>query len=213
MGTSAKTEVVPISPTIHAFKSHQPHDPPETLSPESPVVTPERISIGKFLRSNQIGAIIKNTIIRAGYEWRPYVFKSFFAENMTSTERKRTIIEVDRLWWMGHKGSIETVYTKNTKHLNTGKLTELREAFKQASDLHLTPHRATYVPLEQADGPWDLNPPPMSWVQLTSVAILFAIMRNYESNLLGSIRGISWLSKSLSSETTALTWSLLAVAY
>lgn len=29
--------------------------PPETLSPESPVVTPERISIGKFLRSNQIG--------------------------------------------------------------------------------------------------------------------------------------------------------------
>jgi hypothetical protein len=86
---------------------------PETLSPESPAVTPERISIGKFLRSNQIGAIIKRAISAAGYGWRPYVFKSFFAENMTSAERKRTIIEEDRVWWMGHKGSIETVYTKN----------------------------------------------------------------------------------------------------
>ena len=124
--------------------------PPETLTPESPIVTPERISIGKFLRSNQIGGIIKKAIVAAGYEWRPYVFKSFFAENMTSAERKRTIIEEDRVWWMGHKGSIETVYTKNNKHLNPGKLTELREAYKQASDLYLTPHRATYVPLEQA---------------------------------------------------------------
>ena len=34
--------------------------------------------------------------------------------------------------------------------LNTGKLTELREAYKQASDMYLTPHKATYVPLEQA---------------------------------------------------------------
>lgn len=51
---------------------------------------------------------------------------------------------------MGHKGSIETVYTKKNKRLNPGKLTELREAFKQVSDLYLTPHRATYVPLEQA---------------------------------------------------------------
>jgi hypothetical protein len=114
------------------------------------MVTPERISIGKFLRSNQIGGIIKKAIVAAGYEFRPYVFKSFFAENMTSAERKRTIIEEDRVWWMGHKGSIETVYTKNNRRLNPGKLTEPREAYKQASDLYLTPHRATYVPLEQA---------------------------------------------------------------
>ena len=124
--------------------------PPEILSPESPVVTPERLSVGKFLTSNQISGIIKKAIVAAGFNWRPYVFKAFFAENMTSAERKRTIIEEDRVWWMGHKGSIETVYTKNNKHLNPGKLTELREAYKQASDLYLTPHRATYVPLEQA---------------------------------------------------------------
>jgi hypothetical protein len=124
--------------------------PAETLTPESPVVTPERLSVGKFLRSNQISGIVKQAIRAAVYDWRPYVFKSFFAENMTSAERKRTIIEEDRIWWMGHRGSIETVYTKNNKRLNPGKLTELREAYKQASDLFLTPHRATFVPLEQA---------------------------------------------------------------
>lgn len=124
--------------------------PPETLTPDSPVVTPERLSIGKFLRSNQISGIIKKAIVRAGYDWRPYVFRAFFAENMTSAERKRTIIEEDRVWWMGHKGSIETVYTKNNKHLNPGKLLELREGYKKASDLHLTPQKATFVPLEQA---------------------------------------------------------------
>ncbi len=117
--------------------------PPETPSPESPIVTPERLSIGKFLRSNQISGIIKKAILAAGYNWRPYVFKSFFAENMTSAERKRTIIEEDRVWWMGHKGNIETVYTKNNKRLNPGKLTELREAYKQASDLYLTRTRQT----------------------------------------------------------------------
>jgi hypothetical protein len=51
---------------------------------------------------------------------------------------------------MGHKGGIETVYTKNNKRLKPGKVIELREAYKQASDLYLTPHKATYVPLEQA---------------------------------------------------------------
>jgi hypothetical protein len=42
------------------------------------------------------------------------------------------------------------VYTKANKRLNPGKLTELREAYKQAADQYLTPHKATYVPLEQA---------------------------------------------------------------
>lgn len=124
--------------------------PPESLTPDSPVVTPERLSVGKFLRSNQISGIIKQAIRAAGYDWRPYVFKAFFAENLTSAERKRTIIEEDRVWWMGHKGSIETVYTKNNKRLNPGKLIELREGYKKASDLYLTPQRAIFVPLEQA---------------------------------------------------------------
>lgn len=124
--------------------------PPEVLTPKSPVVTAERLSVGECLRSNQINGIIKRAIVAAGYNWRPYVFRAFFAENMTSAERKRTIIEEDRVWWMGHRGTIEAVYTKTNKRLNPGKLTELREAYKQAADLYLTPHKATYVPLEQA---------------------------------------------------------------
>jgi hypothetical protein len=124
--------------------------PPEPLTPDSPVVTAERLSIGQFLRSNQINGIIKRAITGAGYNWRPYVFRAFFAENMTSAERKRTIIEEDRVWWMGHKGTIEAVYTKTNKRLNPGKLTELREAYKEAAEQYLTPHKATYVPLEQA---------------------------------------------------------------
>jgi hypothetical protein len=42
------------------------------------------------------------------------------------------------------------VYTKHNKHLNPGKLAELRDAYKKASDLHLTPQQATFIPLEQA---------------------------------------------------------------
>jgi biotin-(acetyl-CoA carboxylase) ligase len=32
--------------------------PPEPLTPDSPIVTPDRLSVGKFLRSNQISGII-----------------------------------------------------------------------------------------------------------------------------------------------------------
>jgi hypothetical protein len=124
--------------------------PSEPLTPDSPVVTPTRLSVGKFLRSNQISGIIKQAIRAAGYDWRPYVFKAAFAESMESAERKRTIIQDDRTWWMGHKGNIEMVYTRNNKRLNPGKLAELREGYKTASDLYLTPQRATFVPLEQA---------------------------------------------------------------
>jgi hypothetical protein len=124
--------------------------PPEKLTPDSPVVTPERFSVGLFLRSNQISEKIKQAIRAAGYDWRPYVLRSFFDDAMESAERKRLTIPDDRVWWMGHKGNIEMVYTKHNKHLNPGKLAELRDAYKKASDLHLTPQQATFIPLEQA---------------------------------------------------------------
>jgi site-specific recombinase XerC len=44
--------------------------PGETLTPDSPIITPTRLSVGTHIHTTNINGIIKKAILKAGYDWR-----------------------------------------------------------------------------------------------------------------------------------------------
>jgi len=137
--------------TVRTEKGEQKMIPGEILTPTSPIVTAERLSVGRFMRRNQISEKIKNAITAAGYTYNPYLLRNFFIDAMETAER-HDIIKVtdDRLFWSGETPSMQATYTKFNKRPWPEKLAEMRQVYEQASDQYLTPARATYIPLEQA---------------------------------------------------------------
>ena len=112
----------------------------EKLNKDSPVIMPvEKHSIEKknrFLLTNLLLRRIKGTIVKAGFEWRPYIFRIYFGTNLDSAEAKGYISHPWRQFIMGHKGDIEETYTKRE-----GKIDEGREQYARCLDyLETTEH-------------------------------------------------------------------------
>ena len=63
--------------------------PGETLTPDSPIITPTRLNVGSHIHTTNINGIIKKAIVKAGYNWRPYAFRRFFAKRLL-TRRGRS---------------------------------------------------------------------------------------------------------------------------
>lgn len=120
--------------------------PGEILTPDSPVVTATRLSVGRFLRRNQISGIIKEAIVSARFTFNPNLFRNFFIDGMEAAER-HDIIKVtdDRIFWSGQTPSMQATYTKFNKQVDDDKLREMRQIYRQASDQYLTPPQHTFV--------------------------------------------------------------------
>ncbi len=105
----------------------------ETLKKNTPVIVPvEKQSLEKknrFLLTTLLLRRIKGTIIKAGFEWRPYIFRIYFGTNLDSAEAKGLISHPWRQFIMGHKGDIEETYTKKE-----GKIEEGREQYSKCLD-------------------------------------------------------------------------------
>jgi integrase len=88
----------------------------ENLNYESPVILPiEKQSLDKkneFLMTTLLLRRIKANIIKAGFDWRPYIFRVYFGTNLDTAESKGLISHPWRQFIMGHKGDIEETYTK-----------------------------------------------------------------------------------------------------
>jgi hypothetical protein len=54
--------------------------PGETLTPDSPIITPIQLNVGSHIHTTNINGIIKKAIVKAGYNWRPYVLRRYFAK-------------------------------------------------------------------------------------------------------------------------------------
>ncbi len=102
----------------------------ERLTTKSPVILPiEKQSSEKrnrFLLTTLLLRRIKKTIAKAGFEWRPYIFRIYFGTNLDSAEAKGLISHPWRQFIMGHKGDIEETYTKRE-----GKVDEGREQYSK----------------------------------------------------------------------------------
>ena len=91
---------------------------------------------GRHITSRRVGSSIKVAIKSAGYEWRPYILRTYFDTRIMMAEADGLIIRDWRVFWMGHSGDIEHVYTLN-KRLPVDLVDKMRSAFAKASDKYL----------------------------------------------------------------------------
>jgi hypothetical protein len=105
----------------------------EKLGKDSPIVTPKQ-RMKPFIRSTNVGDVIRDGIRKAGYPWRPYVLRSYFDTELMLAESKGLVLRDYRQFWMGHKGDIEHRYTLNKGRLPVEVVEDLREAYRRGQE-------------------------------------------------------------------------------
>ncbi|HJU13434.1 MAG TPA: site-specific integrase, partial [Candidatus Nitrosotalea sp.] len=114
----------------------------EMLTAESAVIAPNRdYKYGrqgrdgnKFLLTVRISNIVRETF-RPRFAWRPYVLRAYFDTQLLVAESRGKIAHDFRVFFMGHKGSIEAKYTTNKGILPEDLVKEMLEAFKRSEEL------------------------------------------------------------------------------
>jgi hypothetical protein len=90
------------------------------------------------MRTQNISEVLlKKPIEKAGFDWRPYVLRRYYDTRMMMAESDGLIINAWRVFWMGHKGDIEAIYTLNKGNFNPDLLEKMREAYAKASHKYL----------------------------------------------------------------------------
>ncbi|MGI0054648.1 MAG: site-specific integrase [Thermoplasmata archaeon] len=82
-----------------------------------------------FLRSVKVSEGVKTAIVKAGFQWRPYVLRAYFDTQLLLAESKGKVAHDYRVFWMGHRGSIENRYTTNKGRLPADLVDDMREAY------------------------------------------------------------------------------------
>lgn len=105
----------------------------ERLTEESAIITPKK-PVKPFIRTANIGDAIRKAIRRAGFSWRPYVLRAYFATQLMLAENEGKVIRDFRQFWMGHKGDIEARYTTNKSTLPESVVEEMRSAYRKSQE-------------------------------------------------------------------------------
>jgi hypothetical protein len=103
----------------------------EKLTLDSPILRP-KFAPKPFIRSTNIGDMVRVAIRKAGFKWRPYVLRAFFDTQLMLAESKGLVLRDYRQFWMGHKGDIENRYTTNKGRLPESVVEDMREAYKKS---------------------------------------------------------------------------------
>lgn len=114
----------------------------EMLGPESAVIAPDAryktyrgTNRGKkFLPTAKISKDIRKTM-RPRFTWRPYVLRAYFDTQLLMAESRGKMAHDFRVFFMGHKGSMEAKYTTNKGILPDELVKEMRAAFKRSEEL------------------------------------------------------------------------------
>ena len=97
----------------------------ERLTKGSPVILPiEKQSLEKknrYLMTTLLLRRVKASVVKAGFNWRPYIFRIYFGTNLDTAESKGFITHPWRQFIMGHKGDIEETYTKREGMIDEGR--------------------------------------------------------------------------------------------
>jgi integrase len=112
----------------------------ERLNPNSAVVRP-KVTGKQFIRTVNVGDMIRSALRGAGYSWRPYVLRSYFDTQLMLAESKGLVLRDYRMFWMGHRGDIEFRYTVAKHRLPESVVEDMREAYKRSQD-HLQTTKA-----------------------------------------------------------------------
>jgi len=120
----------------------------EKLSKDSPLLGFDPRGLkrkNKFLRTTLVTRDIKESIVKAGFNWRPYVLRAYFDTNMIIAESRGKTSHPYLQFMMGHKGDMEARYSTNKGVLPPDMIEDMRKAYKECE-----PFLSTVVqPLEQ----------------------------------------------------------------
>jgi hypothetical protein len=105
----------------------------ETLTSNSALITP-KLKMKPFIRSVNIGDLMRDPIRKAGFSWRPYVLRSYFDTQLMLAESKGLVLRDYRQFWMGHKGDIEHRYTLNKRKLPDSVINDMRQAYERSQE-------------------------------------------------------------------------------
>ncbi len=106
----------------------------EKLEPESDLIHPTWAD-KTFVRTINIGNLIRTAIRSAGFKWRPYVLRAYFDTQLLLAESRGKVAHDYRVFWMGHKGSMEARYTTNKGRLPSEMIEDMRTAYQRAEPL------------------------------------------------------------------------------
>ena len=105
----------------------------ENLTSASPIITPKQRK-KPFIRTINIGDIMRGAIRQAGFRSRPYVLRSYFDTQLMLAESKGLVLRDYRQFWMGHTGDIEHRYTVNKRRLPDSVIADMRQAYEKSQE-------------------------------------------------------------------------------
>jgi len=100
----------------------------------------------RYLRTTLVTRDVKEAILKAGFNWRPYVLRAYFDTNMIIAESKGKISHPYLQFMMGHKGDVEARYSTNKGVLPPDMIGDMRKAYMECESFLST----VTQPLEQA---------------------------------------------------------------
>ena len=113
----------------------------ESLHADSPVIAPDHVyktnrgrnSSKTFLPTQRICNLVRKAF-RPRFGWRPYVLRAYFDTQLLIAESKGKIAHDFRVFFMGHKGNMESRYTTNKGRLPDALVDEMRDAFGRSEE-------------------------------------------------------------------------------
>ena len=113
----------------------------EPLHGDSAVIAPDhrhpqnsgKRALRTFVSTQQVSKEIRKTF-RPRFMWRPYILRAYFDTQLLIAESKGRIAHDFRVFFMGHKGSMEARYTTNKGMLPDMLVREMRESFVRAEE-------------------------------------------------------------------------------
>jgi integrase len=104
----------------------------EALTERSPLMAPDPRAHFQNYTRKAVQRSVKRVFVHAGFPFRPYVLRSYFATAIDSAK----IVFTHQQFFMGHTGPVEMVYTVN-KRLSDQQVDEMRQEFVEI-ERHLT---------------------------------------------------------------------------
>jgi hypothetical protein len=106
----------------------------ETLSEESPLLgfDPRGTRTNRFLRTMLVTRDIKEAMLKAGFDWRPYVLRSYADTQLTLAESKGLISHPYLQFLVGHKGDIEARYSTHKGVLPNEMVQDMKDAYRKS---------------------------------------------------------------------------------
>jgi hypothetical protein len=89
---------------------------------------------GYFVCTRNVEDEIRRAIRRAGYNWRPYILRSYFDSHLLEAELSGAMGADSRSFFMGHKGTIERRYTLNKHKLPRELMRLMREQYIRGTE-------------------------------------------------------------------------------